>query len=142
MQFPRRYGSTPRQICLAERWEAWGYSAEITVGHSIGELTAAYQAGLLSLEEVILLTQKIGRIASKVDGKMAHGFIKDEEIAELGIGLSSKNFVVDDKVHVTVSGSREEIDLFLENRHDFVSMRPHHPWHHRSYEGLAADLKT
>ena len=39
------------QICLSDIWIQWGYKPDIVLGHSIGELAAAYQAGLYSLEE-------------------------------------------------------------------------------------------
>ena len=33
------------QICLSDIWSQWGYPPDVVIGHSIGELTASYQAG-------------------------------------------------------------------------------------------------
>ena len=44
------------QICLSDIWIQWGYEPDILIGHSIGELAASFQAGLYSLEDVLLLT--------------------------------------------------------------------------------------
>jgi acyl transferase domain-containing protein len=41
-------------ICLSDIWRQWGYQPDVVIGHSIGELTAAFQAGLYSLEDMLL----------------------------------------------------------------------------------------
>ena len=41
------------QICLSDIWSQWGYAPDVVVGHSVGELSAAYQAGFFSLEEIL-----------------------------------------------------------------------------------------
>ena len=61
------------QICLSDIWRRWGYRADIVIGHSTGELTAAYQAGFYSLEDVLVLAYRIGEVAARLDGVMLHG---------------------------------------------------------------------
>jgi len=129
------------QICLADIWQCWGYRPDVVIGHSIGELAASYQAGLYNLEEIILLTHRIGTIAGSIDGLMAHGLLSEEEVRSLSVSLSSRNFRVDDKIHVTISGSKSEIKQFINEHDGFVEMKPPHPWHNAKYENYSAELK-
>ncbi|MDA8140134.1 MAG: beta-ketoacyl synthase N-terminal-like domain-containing protein [Desulfobacteraceae bacterium] len=121
------------QICLADLWTAWGYRPDAVIGHSIGELAAAYQAGLYSLEEVILLTHRIGAITAQLEGEMWHGRLSDEQIAGLLVHVSSINFMDGDRKHVTLSGYAEELAPVLKNHPEFVRLRLPHPWHHPDY---------
>jgi acyl transferase domain-containing protein/acyl carrier protein len=41
------------QVGLAEMWRSWGIVPAAVIGHSLGELAAAYIAGILDLEEVV-----------------------------------------------------------------------------------------
>lgn len=41
------------QVAMAALWRSWGITADAVVGHSLGEVTAAYLAGALSLEEAV-----------------------------------------------------------------------------------------
>ena len=121
------------QICLSDIWRQWGYEPDVVIGHSIGELTAAFQAGLYSLEDIILLTYQIGEVASNLDGVMLHGKLTDQQIEQLSVNLSSLNFVDDTKKHVTLSGYADEMKYFTNKNPDFIKMRLPHPWHHPDY---------
>ncbi len=128
------------QICLADLWERWGYRAEVHLGHSTGELAAAYQAGLYSLQEVLELALRIGKAAAHLEGQMIHGRLSDEELADLTVNASSLNFRQDDRTHVTVSGTAEELSEFLQQHDAFVEMQLPHPWHHPDYDRYAYQL--
>ena len=101
------------QICLSEIWSRWGHRPDVVIGHSIGELSAAFEAGLYSLEEVLRLAFQLGRAAAKLDGVMMHGTLTDEQISQLNVSLSSLNFRDGDGKHITVSGNRKEMERFL-----------------------------
>jgi acyl transferase domain-containing protein len=79
------------QICLSDIWQQWGYHPDVVVGHSTGELAAAYQAGFYTLEDVLLQAYRIGEVASHLDGVMIHGRLSDSQIANLPVNLSSFN---------------------------------------------------
>lgn len=130
------------QICLSDIWTRWGYKPDVVVGHSIGELTAAYQAGLYSLEDILLLTYSIGKITSTLNGVMLHGKLSDHEIENLPVNLSSYNFVDGSDKHVTLSGYADEMEDFLKEHPEFVKMRIPHPWHHPEYSRHAGELGT
>ncbi len=128
------------EICLSDIWKNWGYSPDVVIGHSVGELTAAYQAGFYTLEEILLLTHNIGMIAGKLEGTMLHGLMTDEQIADLQGSVSSYNFIEADKKHVTVSCLPDELPVFLQRFPQFQLMKPQHPWHHRDYREFAEHL--
>lgn len=129
------------QICLSDIWSRWGYRPDVVIGHSTGELAAAYQVGLYTLEEVLLLAYRIGEIAAKLDGVMLHGRLSDSQIKDLAVNLSSYNFSIDDEKHVTLSGYADEMETFLRSHPDFVKMKLPHPWHHPDYARFADQLK-
>jgi len=130
------------QICLSDLWCRWGYRPDVNVGHSTGELAAAYQAGLYSLEKILLIAHGIGRIGAKLEGTMLHGRLSDGQIADLKVNLSSLNFPIENDKHVTLSGYADEMAAFLQKNPAFVQMRLPHPWHHPDYGRFADQLKT
>lgn len=133
--------TTVSQICLSDIWCRWGYRPDAVIGHSTGELAAAYQAGLYALEDVLLLAYGIGKVAAQLDGVMLHGQLTDAQIADLPVNLSSYNFTIDGARHVTLSGYADEMDAFLKAHPDFVKMRLPHPWHHPDYGRFADQMK-
>jgi len=128
------------QVCLADIWGRWGYRADVVVGHSTGELAAAYQAGFYTLEETLLLAKRIGEIAARLDGMMMHGWVTADKIGHLPVNLSSYNFKDQSNLHVTVSGYVDEIRDFHEKFPEFIQMRLPHPWHHPDYTRFAERL--
>ena len=101
------------QICLSDIWVQWGYKPDIHIGHSTGELAASYYAGLYSLEDILLIAYQIGQVASSLEGVMLHGQLSDQHINQLPVNLSSFNFAVDSKKHVTLTGYPDEMNSFL-----------------------------
>ncbi|MBV9688755.1 MAG: SDR family NAD(P)-dependent oxidoreductase [Ktedonobacteraceae bacterium] len=41
------------QVALASLWQSWGIEPQAIIGHSVGEITAAYVAGVLNFEDAI-----------------------------------------------------------------------------------------
>lgn len=128
------------QICLADIWRRWGYHPDVVIGHSTGELAAAYQAGFYTLEEVLLLAYGIGEAAANLDGVMAHGRVSEARLGDLPVNPSSFNFNVENGKHVTLSGYAGELEEFLRKHPDFVKMKLPHPWHHPDYRRFADRL--
>lgn len=56
------------QASLAALWKSWGVEPAAVVGHSVGEVTAAYLAGVLSLEDALSVSYHRSRIQKKAAG--------------------------------------------------------------------------
>jgi len=67
------------QIGLAARWRAFGVEPAMVLGHSFGEVAAAYVAGALSLEDAAALIWHRGRLQQGLEGSGA--------MAALGLGV-------------------------------------------------------
>lgn len=132
--------TTVTEICLSDLWSRWGYRPDAVIGHSTGELAAAYRAGLYSLKTVLDLALKIGQAASHLKGAMMHGYVDPESVSDFPVYVSSRNFTGEDGIHVTVSGSPDDIKAFVQTHPDFTEMKPPHPWHHPDYEPYAFPL--
>lgn len=130
------------QVCLADLWEQWGYRPDVVLGHSSGELAAAYQAGFYSLQEILLLAHRIGCITAELDGIMAHGRLTDAQMTQLPVHISAINFKEGDEKRVTVCGPKRSMEAFLADHPDFVRMRLPHPWHHPDYARFAEGLEV
>ncbi|MCG8617794.1 MAG: acyltransferase domain-containing protein [Desulfobacterales bacterium] len=129
------------QICLADIWSNWGHTPDIMVGHSTGELAAAFEAGFYALEQVLALAHDIGRAAANLEGRMAHGWMSDTDKSD--IHISSINFRHRRRgIHVTLSDVPDRIDAFLKEKADFTPMPLPHPWHHPAYAPYTDHLKV
>jgi len=130
------------QICLADLWSRWGYRPEVVIGHSTGELAAAYQAGLYTLEEILSLAHGIGEVAANLDGVMLHGRLPVSGSDDFPAHISSFNFKDPSGTHVTVSGYADEMDTFRRQHPDFILMKLPHPWHHPDYRRFLGQLPS
>jgi acyl transferase domain-containing protein/acyl carrier protein len=128
------------QISLADLWRQWGYRPDVLIGHSTGELAAAYQAGLYALEDILEVAYRIGEVASRLDGAMLHGWLTDAQIDTLPMHISSFNFEDQGRKHVTLSGYAGDMEKFLDEYPDFVRMKLPHPWHHPDYRAFSDRL--
>ena len=120
-------------ICLGDIWQQWGYTPDVVIGHSVGEIAAAFQAGLYTLEDTLILGYELGKVTGNIEGSMFHGAVPEDQIAQLIGSLSSINFTVDSKKHVTVSCTADEAGKLRARYPEFQEMKPPHPWHHRDY---------
>ena len=69
------------QVALAELWASWGVRPEALVGHSVGEVAAAYLAGVFSLEDAVRVIYHRGRcmeLAPERGRMLAAGVSPDE----------------------------------------------------------------
>jgi myxalamid-type polyketide synthase MxaC len=57
------------QAALLELWKSWGVHPDCIIGHSLGEIAAAYAAGILQLEDAIRVVYHRGRVMQRAAGK-------------------------------------------------------------------------
>ncbi|HEX7312756.1 MAG TPA: SDR family NAD(P)-dependent oxidoreductase [Pyrinomonadaceae bacterium] len=56
------------QVALTELWRSWGVEPDAVVGHSMGEVAAAYAAGALSLEDAARVICRRSQLLKRIGG--------------------------------------------------------------------------
>lgn len=72
------------EYALAQLWMAWGIRPDVVVGHSTGEITAACIAGVLVLEDALVLVAERGRLLGELPpgGAMISVDASEERVAQ------------------------------------------------------------
>jgi acyl transferase domain-containing protein len=83
------------EYALASLWRSWGVTPQAMLGHSIGEYAAAHLAGVMSLEDALLIVAARGRLMQDLPaGSMAAVHCAAEELRKLaceGIEIAAIN---------------------------------------------------
>ncbi len=94
------------EIALGELWKSKGIVPDIVVGHSMGEIAAAYLAGMISLDEAAQIICTRSALMKKASGKgamavtdltieEANGYLKgQEEYLSVAVQNSPKSTVI------------------------------------------------
>ncbi|AUX26446.1 polyketide synthase [Sorangium cellulosum] len=104
-------------VGLAAVWRAWGLEPSAVVGHSQGEVPAAYVAGALSLEDAARIVAVRSRLVRRVSGAGAMAVIErpvgevEQRIARFAGALSVA--AVNTPRSTVVSGDAEAVDRLL-----------------------------
>lgn len=104
------------QTLISKQWFAQNIQPDGIVGHSLGEVSAAFNASILSLADAAKIIFHRTRLLLQVTGKMAviglPAIAVDKKIKSLGLQVYISG--VSSKTNTTISGSTESIDLALE----------------------------
>ena len=88
------------QVALAALWRSWGIEPQAVVGHSMGEVAAAYVAGALSLEDAVRVICHRSRLVRRAIGQGA--------MAAVELSMEEARGVLDgyeDRVSIAASNS-------------------------------------
>ncbi|MBW4567204.1 MAG: SDR family NAD(P)-dependent oxidoreductase [Tolypothrix carrinoi HA7290-LM1] len=138
------------QIALAALWCDWGITPQAIVGHSVGEVAAAYVAGVLSLEDAVRVIFHRSRVQASAagKGKMLAVGLSQEEAQRVLAGLKYESCVsiaaVNSPSAVTLAGDSaalSEIVTSLEQKQIFCRfLQVEVPYHSPFMEPLKAEL--
>jgi len=97
------------ELALVELWKYYGVEPSLVFGHSMGEVAAAYAAGILTIEDAILILYNYGQISQNIgdvngkSGMLALGCSSEEAQSTY---LKGK-----DKVYIASINSHKDITL-------------------------------
>ena len=94
------------QASLVALWRSWGVEPAAIVGHSVGEVTAAYAAGVYDLEDAVQVSYHRSRLQQRAAGK--------GKMLAVGLTMEEANVVVadyDGQVSIAAANSPSAVTL-------------------------------
>jgi 1-acyl-sn-glycerol-3-phosphate acyltransferase len=135
------------QVAIAALWKQWGITPDAVIGHSAGEIAAAYVSGALDLEQATLLAYHRSRLQARATGKgrMLAAAISRAEAEELIAALDGVELAaVNAPGSVTLTGDAEplaELERSLSERQVFARILPVVvPYHSRHMDAIEREL--
>ncbi|KAJ5736904.1 uncharacterized protein N7483_002029 [Penicillium malachiteum] len=106
---------TAIQIALVQLLNDWSVHPKVTVGHSSGEIAAAYAAGLISAREAIVVAYYRGRVVRDImtDGAMLAVGLGSSDVEKYLDGKAKNRVIVachNSPSGVTLSGDSEAVE--------------------------------
>ncbi len=115
------------QVALAELLRSWGITPHLVVGHSVGEMAAAYVAGIYDLEDAVRIAYHRSRLQHTTRGRgrmLATALSAAQARAMLGHDSPQVHIsAINSPSLVTLSGDREPLERIatrLEASHIFL----------------------
>ncbi|MCC3312601.1 type I polyketide synthase [Nocardia africana] len=137
------------QVGLVRELEQYGVTPAAIVGHSVGEVSAAYVSGMLSLRDAVRVAYHRARLQATTagtGGMLAVGLPKDKALGLIGDDPGIDIAAVNSPSAVTLSGDAERLDMLAEKlTEDGVfarRLRVEVPYHSRLMEPIEAELRS
>ena len=87
------------EAALAAQWRAWGCEPDAVIGHSMGEVAAAYVAGALDAEQAAAVICRRSRLMRRVSGRGAMA------VVDLPADEAAREIAADPRLSVAVANS-------------------------------------
>ncbi|OBK45113.1 type I polyketide synthase [Mycobacterium sp. 1081908.1] len=100
------------EMGLARLWQSWGFEADVVIGHSVGQYTAACVAGVFSLEDGMLLMAERGRLFGSLPdgGRMVAVFAAPERVEGITDEFPSLSVAAYNGANTVLSGPVQDLD--------------------------------
>ncbi|HLM73301.1 MAG TPA: type I polyketide synthase, partial [Polyangiaceae bacterium] len=105
------------QIALAALWRSYGVEPGAVLGHSGGEIAAAYVAGVIELGEAVRLSVRRGKIMASAIGRTAAVALSPEEALREIKRCNGRVSIaaINSPTATTLSGDAEPLDALIES---------------------------
>ncbi len=105
------------QYGLAQLWRSWGVEPGMVMGHSVGEIVASSVAGMLSLEDGLMLMRERGRLMQSLPriGMMASVMAGEAAVSEALVGHEERVSIaaLNGPESTVISGERGSVEAVL-----------------------------
>jgi myxalamid-type polyketide synthase MxaE and MxaD len=107
------------EIALAELWRSWGIKADAVIGHSMGEVAAAFIAGALTLDDAMRVISCRSKLLRRTSGQGAMAIVElsTEETEAVLTGLQDRLSIAvsNSPTSTVISGNPAAIEQVLQN---------------------------